>query len=43
MNYEKKQQAISFEEKEKRWDAGLVNHERLKQILPFLREDEGYF
>ena len=25
-----------------RWNEGLVNHERLKRILPFLNEDEGY-
>ncbi|MHB8567118.1 MAG: hypothetical protein ACYC7D_06460 [Nitrososphaerales archaeon] len=42
MNYEKKV-TMTFEEKAKRWDDGLANQERLKQILPFLREDEGYF
>jgi hypothetical protein len=25
-----------------RWKEGLVNHEKLKKILPFLNEDEGY-
>ena len=25
-----------------RWKEGLVNHERLKKLLPFLNEDEGY-
>lgn len=25
-----------------RWNEGLVNHERLKKLLPFLNEDEGY-
>jgi len=25
-----------------RWNEGLANHERLKKLLPFLNEDEGY-
>jgi hypothetical protein len=25
-----------------RWNEGLVNHEKLKKLLPFLNEDEGY-
>jgi hypothetical protein len=25
-----------------RWNEGLENHEKLKKILPFLNEDEGY-
>jgi hypothetical protein len=25
-----------------RWHQGLENHEKLKKILPFLNEDEGY-
>jgi hypothetical protein len=25
-----------------RWNEGLENHERLKKLLPFLNEDEGY-
>jgi len=25
-----------------RWKEGLVNHEKLKKIFPFLNEDEGY-
>jgi hypothetical protein len=25
-----------------RWNEGLANHERLKKILPFMNEDEGY-
>jgi hypothetical protein len=25
-----------------RWKEGLVNHEKLKKLLPFLNEDEGY-
>jgi len=27
---------------DERWNEGLVNHERLKKLLPFLNEDEGY-
>ncbi len=34
-----KQEKISDSE---RWKEGLVNHERLKKLLPFLNEDEGY-
>lgn len=26
----------------KRWTEGLENHERLKKLLPFMNEDEGY-
>lgn len=25
-----------------RWNEGLENHERLKKLLPFLNDDEGY-
>jgi hypothetical protein len=25
-----------------RWNEGLANHERLKKLLPFMNEDEGY-
>ena len=25
-----------------RWNEGLENHEKLKKLLPFLNEDEGY-
>lgn len=25
-----------------RWDEGLANHEKLKKLLPFLNEDDGY-
>jgi len=25
-----------------RWNEGLANHERLKKLLPFLNEEEGY-
>jgi hypothetical protein len=25
-----------------RWNEGLANHEKLKKLLPFLNEDEGY-
>jgi hypothetical protein len=24
------------------WNEGLANHERLKKLLPFMNEDEGY-
>ncbi len=27
---------------EDRWNEGLANHERLKKLLPFMNEDEGY-
>lgn len=27
---------------EDKWNEGLVNHERLKKLLPFMNEDEGY-
>ena len=29
-------------EDSERWNEGLVNHEKLKKLLPFLNEDEGY-
>jgi len=25
-----------------RWKEGLVNHEKLKKLLPFLNDEEGY-
>ncbi len=25
-----------------RWNEGLENHEKLKRILPFLNDEEGY-
>jgi len=48
MKHEEKSSArtttmVSFEERARRWYAGLANQERLKQIFPFLDEDEGYF
>lgn len=27
---------------EEKWNDGLANHERLKKLLPFMNEDEGY-
>ena len=25
-----------------RWNEGIENHEKLKKLLPFMNEDEGY-
>lgn len=25
-----------------RWNEGIENHEKLKRLLPFMNEDEGY-
>lgn len=33
---------VSQEDHTDRWNEGLENHEKLKRILPFLNEDEGY-
>ncbi len=38
---EVKKRVYQLEDKD-RWDEGLANHERLKKLLPFLNEDEGY-
>jgi len=35
---EKRSKTYDYE----RWNEGLENHERLKKLLPFLNEDEGY-
>ncbi len=41
-NMSKVAKTIHGEEELSRWNEGLQNHERLKKILPFLNEDEGY-
>jgi hypothetical protein len=35
--------SLSASSRPDRWTEGLVNNERLKQLFPFLDEDEGYF
>ena len=34
--------SMNSSEDVKRWTEGLENHERMKKILPFMYEDEGY-
>jgi len=35
--------ALKMEEMRRRWDEGIANHEKLKQIFPFLKEEEESF
>jgi hypothetical protein len=33
---------VSDNEQVDNWNEGLANHEKLKKLLPFMNEDEGY-